>query len=107
MVVREGLARRRGGEEDFRWRGEDISRMEGFSDAVFAFAVTLLVVALEVPRTFEGLMDVVHEFVPFVVTFAILLTFWNSHYRFFRRYGLEDTFTRMVTFGILIMVLFA
>ena len=27
-----------------RWRGREISRVEGFSDAVFAFAVTLLVV---------------------------------------------------------------
>jgi len=40
--VREGLTGRQGGEEDFRWRGEDVSRIEGFSDAVFAFAVTLL-----------------------------------------------------------------
>jgi len=28
----------------FRWRGGEISRLEGLSDAVFAFAVTLLVV---------------------------------------------------------------
>ena len=36
---------------DFRWRGNEISRIEGLSDAVFAFAVTLLVVSLEVPKT--------------------------------------------------------
>ncbi len=35
-----------GAERDFRWRGADISRVEGLSDAVFAFAVTLLVVSL-------------------------------------------------------------
>ena len=45
-------------EQYFRWRGNEISRVEGFTDAVFAFAVTLLVVALEVPHTFEGLLDV-------------------------------------------------
>jgi hypothetical protein len=33
---------------DFRWRGHEITRIEGLSDAVFAFAVTLLVVSLEV-----------------------------------------------------------
>ena len=54
------LAPRR--EQNFRWRGNEVTRVEGFTDAVFAFAVTLLIVALEVPHTFEGLMDVVRGF---------------------------------------------
>ena len=29
-------------EKHFRWRGGRITRLEGFTDAVFAFAVTLL-----------------------------------------------------------------
>ena len=37
------------GERHFRWRGGDVSRLEGLSDAAFAFAMTLLVVSLEVP----------------------------------------------------------
>jgi len=35
----------------FHWRGTGVSRLEGLADAVFAFTVTLLVVALEVPLT--------------------------------------------------------
>ncbi|NIV14887.1 MAG: DUF1211 domain-containing protein [Aliifodinibius sp.] len=42
------------GDQEFRWRGGDVSRMEGFSDAVFAFALTLLVVSLQVPNSFWG-----------------------------------------------------
>ncbi len=90
----------------FRWRGNEVSRVEGFTDAVFAFAVTLLVVALEVPHTYEGLPDVVRGFPAFVICFALLMTFWNAHYRFHRRYGMEDVFTRVVTMAILVLVLF-
>lgn len=98
------LAPRR--EQHFRWRGNEVSRVEGFTDAVFAFAVTLLVVALEVPHTFEGLMDVVRGFPAFVICFWLLMAFWNSHYRFHRRYGIESTFTRVMTLAIIVLVLF-
>ena len=94
-------------ESDFHWRGKEVSRIEGFTDAVFAFAVTLLIVALEVPRTYEGLLDVVRSFPAFVISFALLMAFWSAHYRYFRRYGLEDGFTRVTTMGILVLVLFA
>jgi uncharacterized membrane protein len=94
-------------EKYFHWRGKEVTRVEGFTDAVFAFAVTLLVVALEVPHTFEGLMDVVRGFPAFVICFALLMTFWNAHYRFHRRYGLETTFTRVMTMAIIVLVLFS
>jgi uncharacterized membrane protein len=92
---------------NFRWRGQEISRLEGFTDAVFAFAVTLLIVALEVPKTYDGLIEVVRAFPAFVICFVILMNFWNVHYRFFRRYGLEDGFTRLLTLAILVLVLFS
>ena len=94
-------------EPHFHWRGQEVSRLEGFTDAVFAFAVTLLIVALEVPHTYEGLMNVVRSFPAFVICFALLMNFWSAHYRYFRRFGLEDTFTRIATMGILVLVLFA
>jgi len=93
-------------EELFRWRGNEVSRVEGFTDAVFAFAVTLLVVALEVPHDYQGLMDVVRGFPAFVICFTLLMMFWNAHYRYHRRYGLEDTFTRVMTLCIIVLVLF-
>jgi uncharacterized membrane protein len=93
-------------EEYFRWRGNEISRVEGFTDAVFAFAVTLLVVALEGPHDYIGLRNVLCGFPAFVCCFALLMTFWNAHFRYQRRYGLEDVFTRIMTMGILVLVLF-
>lgn len=93
-------------EDLFRWRGNDVTRVEGFTDGVFAFAVTLLVVALEVPHDFDGLMNVVRGFPAFVICFTLLMMFWNAHYRYQRRYGFDDTFTRMITLCILVLVLF-
>jgi uncharacterized membrane protein len=94
-------------ERYFRWRGREVSRLENLADAAFGFSLTLLVVATEVPRTFEGLLRVLRGLPAFAACFAILLLFWNEHYKFFRRYGLEDATTRTLNYGILLLVLFS
>ena len=88
-----------------RYRRE-VSRLEGFSDAVFAFAVTLLVVSLEVPHTFEELWLAMHQFFAFGICFALLFQVWWRHFNFFRRYGLEDAPTIALTGILLFVVLF-
>src|SRR5271167_2798365 len=94
------------GEPGFRWRGGEITRLEGFSDAVFAFAVTLLVVSLEVPKTFTELLAAMRGFAAFAVCFALLADVWYNHYRFFRRYGLQDPWTVFLNCVLLFFVLF-
>jgi uncharacterized membrane protein len=84
----------------------EVSRVEGFSDAVFAFAITLLVVSLEVPRTFDELLHVMRGFPAFAISFALLFQIWWRHYRFFRRYDLEDTTVIALTGVLLFVVLF-
>src|SRR5436309_694365 len=93
-------------EPHFRWRGGEITRLEGFTDAVFAFAITLLIVSLEVPRTFDELVTVMQGFLAFLLTFAVLVLVWFQHYRFFRRYGLQDTPTVVLNAALLFVVLF-
>ncbi|MGH9522931.1 MAG: TMEM175 family protein [Terriglobales bacterium] len=95
-----------GWEENFRWRAGEITRLEGFSDAVFAFAVTLLVVSLEVPHTFDELLDAMRGFAAFGISFAMLAQVWFYHYRYFRRYGLQDTVTVILNALLLFVVLF-
>jgi uncharacterized membrane protein len=87
-------------------RKHDVSRLEGFSDAVFAFAVTLLVVSLEVPRTFGELREAMRGFVAFGICFALLFQIWWRHHTYFRRYGLDDSVTRALTGVLLFVVLF-
>ncbi len=106
-MVREGLMRRRvGDDEGFRWRGEDVWRVDSFCDAVFAFAVTLLVVSLEVPGSFDELLETMRGFFAFAICFALLLELWYEHYKFSRRYGLRDTLTVHLNAVLLFLVLF-
>lgn len=91
MMIREKVQKTNFGKDfGFRWRGTDVSRMEGFSDNVFGFALTLLVVSLEVPRTFSDLQQTFQGFTAFFLAFALLFSIWHDHYKFFRRYGIEN-----------------
>jgi uncharacterized membrane protein len=93
-------------ERHFRWRGGRLTRLEGFTDAVFAFAVTLLVVSLEVPRTFAELEGAMKGFAAFGISFAILAWVWHQHYQFSRRYGLQTPYVIVLNLLLLFVVLF-
>jgi uncharacterized membrane protein len=93
-------------ERGFRWRGGEIARIEGLSDAVFAFAVTLLVVSLEVPKTFSELAELMRGFVPFAISFALLMQVCHEQYRYFRRYNLQDPASIFLNCLLLFVVLF-
>ena len=56
----------------FRLRGNQVTRLESFSDAVFGFALTLLVVSLDVPKSFDDLVDTMRGFTAFAICFLLL-----------------------------------
>ena len=67
--------------------------------------MTLLVVSLEVPKTFPELLDAMHGFIVFGICFTLLAYVWFMHYRFFRRYGLENPWTVILNCALLFFVL--
>jgi uncharacterized membrane protein len=82
------------------------TRLEGFSDAVFAFALTLIVVSLEVPDTMEELEELARGFVPFALMFAMVCWVWYLHSKFFKDYSLDDAWTSFLNCILLFVVLF-
>ena len=70
---------------------------------MFGFALTLLGVSAEVPKTFDQLLEIMREFPGFAICFAILISLWHEHYRFFRRYGLQDSRTIFLN-GLLLFI---
>lgn len=91
---------------EFRHRAHEVSRLEAFSDVIFGFAVSLLVVSLEAPKSYHELMEVMHGFLPFAICFFIFIDIWWEHHDFFRRYALQDRVINIVNTLLLLVVLF-
>lgn len=87
-------------------RERDITRVEAFSDAIIAFAATLLVVSLDAPRTFDELVNNLYGFLPFGLSFAALFFIWIVHTTLFRRYPLNDKPSILLNGLLLFTVLF-
>lgn len=72
-------------------RGKDLSRIFAFTDGVFAIAITLLVLQIEVPAGltstsdfFETLSDLAPSFIAYGVTFAVVGLYWIAGHRSMR-----------------------
>src|SRR5215210_7681038 len=59
----------------FRLRAREVSRLEAFSDVIFGFSISLLVVSLEAPKTYHELMEMLHGFLPFILFYVYPLKY--------------------------------
>ncbi len=90
----------------FRLRGEAMTRIEVFSDAAFAFAVTMLVISLSaIPKNYVEFMDAIKGVPTFILSFSTIMGFWLAHRQWSRRFGLEDSISTFLTLGIIVVIL--
>ena len=76
--------------DGFRLRGMDMTRIQTFTDAAFAFALTLLVVSFDIPGSYDELIAALRQVPAFALSAVLLMIFWAGHHAWSRRYGLDD-----------------
>ena len=92
--------------DGFLERGANVTRLEAFVDAAFAFAVTLLVISLDaMPATIGEMAQALKGVPAFAASFAQIMMFWSAHATWSRRYGLDDAGSRLLGLVLVFLVL--
>lgn len=92
-------------DQHFRYQGVSQTRIEAFSDGVFAVAFTLVVLSATVPETFQELRAAIRDILPSFICVVLIVVIWFQHYLFFLRYGLQDTKTVVINTVLLFLLL--
>jgi uncharacterized membrane protein len=90
--------------------GEGTDRIQFFSDAVFAIAMTLLVLEIRLPadadeHLTESLLELWPYYLAYVLSFVITAMNWVSHHRKFRYITRFDT--RLIQLNLLLLLIVA
>lgn len=89
-----------------RERGRDVTRLEAFVDAAFAFALTMLVISVNgIPNSVAQLEVALKSIPAFAASFGMIAVFWSAHARWSRRYGLDDAGTIRLSLLLVFLVL--
>jgi uncharacterized membrane protein len=92
--------------------GEDRGRFLAFSDGVFAFAATLLVVSLAAPVVGHDqesdltsrLVALWPQALAYAISFLVVTSFWSAHRQLFRRIRRLDATLTAMNAGLLLLV---
>jgi hypothetical protein len=83
-----------------------MTRLETFIDAAFAFAISMLVIAAQqIPDNIQALLAAFKNVPTFICSIAVLGVFWRGHWLWSRRYGLEDGRSILISWVMMITIL--
>lgn len=64
------------------------NRLEAFSDGVMAIIITIMVLEMKIPHgggdTLESLLPILPVFLSYVLSFSMVLIYWNNHHHLFQ-----------------------
>jgi uncharacterized membrane protein len=98
---------------DYLETHEGTSRLEAFSDAVFAIAATLLVIDIKVPpglsdpaRLLESLARLWPNYLSYLLSFVYLGVYWSHHFHLFSLFRRTDHIFFKINILFLMMISF-
>ncbi len=89
-----------------------VERVISFSDAVFAFAITLMALSIDIPdlpthltqsELLDKLYDLYPQFESYVISFAVIAIFWVSYHQVFNH--IKGSHITMVYLNLLFLLL--
>src|SRR5213082_213966 len=90
----------------FRLRGMEMTRLETFIDAAFAFAISMLVIAAQqIPDNIQTLLAAFKNVPTFICSIAVLGIYWRGQWLWSRRYGLEDGVSILISWTLIVTIL--
>src|SRR5256885_13695502 len=90
----------------FRLRGMEMTRLETFIDAAFAFAISMLVIAAQqIPDNIQALLAGFKNVPTFICSIAVLGIYWRGHWLWSRRFGLEDGVSILISWTLIVTML--
>ncbi len=81
--------------EEARDQSKEVARIAAFSDGVFAIAITLLALQLEIPAigdvdVWAEVYDLRFNFLAFAISFVVIGAYWIAHHRMFSEIERHD-----------------
>lgn len=105
--MRNGIIKNRNHDPRIIYRGENVSRLDNLTDAVFGIAITLLIFNLTNPNSFADLLTFTKTLPAFLISISFILLIWNEHLRFSEIYTLNDaTLTGLNTLFIALVIFY-
>lgn len=101
------------GLHDAKEGGKDVDRLAAFSDAIYAFSMTVLAVEIKVPivtgdRVSElpqAMIEQLPNFLSFIIGFLVVALMWTTHHRMFRHMRRVDG--RLIWLNIVMLMFIA
>lgn len=104
--MRKDIIKNRHHDPKINYRGENASRLENLTDAVFGIAITLLIFNLTNPNSFGDLLTFTKTLPAFMISISFIILIWNEHLNFSEVYTLNDTKLTVLNTVFIALVIF-